>query len=442
MFISRPSFRVMRLFLLLSPGLLPVGVAHAQHEDMAGMAMPDTDAMNGPLGIPHSRMGSGTSWLPDATPMYAYHWMPGRWTLMLHGQVYLTYDYQAGPRGDTQLGSTNWGMLMAMRPVGGGLLHLHGMLSLEPFTIGARGYPLLLQSGEAYRGAPLHDRQHPHDLFMELALMYEHPLFSRYAASIYLAPVGEPAIGPVAFMHRPSAVDDPLATLAHHWQDATHITYGVITGGLYTHTWKLEGTVFNGREPDDDRTDFDFRRLDSYGARLSINPSAHLAINASYGFLKSPEELEPDVSQDRIGASILFHRSRGTREWSAAAIYGANHHSDRSGFEHSVVVESTLRFRERASLFGRITFVQKSAADLVLSGLPLNKIFNLTSLTLGAERDLLRRGGLTLGLGGRASVSVLPADLEAAYGSRLAKGVALYLRLQPARAAMDHGDSQ
>lgn len=418
-------------------GPVPLG---AQEHDMAQMGHTDSStSMSGPLGVPHSRMGSGTSWLPDATPMYAYHWMPGRWTVMLHGQAYLMYDNQDGRRGDTQMGSTNWMMLMAMRPLAGGLLHLHGMLSLEPFTIGAKGYPLLLQSGEAYRGAPLHDRQHPHDLFMELALMYEHSLSSGLAGSVYLAPVGEPGIGPVAFMHRPSAVDDPLATLAHHWQDATHITYGVITAGFYTHRWKLEGTWFNGREPDEHRTDFDFRDLDSYGVRLSFNPSPHLALNASFGFLKSPEELEPEVSQDRIGASVLFHRVRGMREWSLGAIYGANRHSDSPGFEHSVVLESTLRLAERTSLFGRVSFVQKSAVDLAITGIPADESFNLATLTLGAERDLAQGHGAVLGLGGRASVSLIPADLESAYGTRLPGGIALYFRIQPARSLMQHG---
>ena len=34
------------------------------------------------------------------------------------------------------------------------------------------------------------------------------------------------------FMHRPSAADDPFAPLGHHWQDATHEAFGVVTTGL------------------------------------------------------------------------------------------------------------------------------------------------------------------------------------------------------------------
>lgn len=177
-----------------------------------------------PFGIPMTRMGSGTAWLPDASAMRAWHVWTGGWMLMVHGDAFLQFDHQGGPRGDDQLGSINWGMLMAMKERAGGTVHLHGMASAEPLTIGARGYPLLLQTGEAYRGAPLHDRQHPHDLFMELSAMYERPLSRNLGFMVYAAPVGEPGIGPVAYMHRPSALNDPFAPLAHHWTDATHIT--------------------------------------------------------------------------------------------------------------------------------------------------------------------------------------------------------------------------
>ncbi len=184
------------------------------------------ERMAGVLGIPHTWLGSGTSWQPEAAPHYGWHFVRGSWTLMIHGVAYAEYDDQLGPRCDDQLGSINWGMFMAMHSPWGGMLHLHGMLSAEPATIGSEGYPLLLQSGESYHGETLHDRQHPHDLFMEVAAIYEHPVARNLALSLYVAPVGEPAIGPVAFPHRSSAASDPLAPLGHHWQDATHITFG------------------------------------------------------------------------------------------------------------------------------------------------------------------------------------------------------------------------
>ena len=289
---------------------------------MSGMSgMPER-----PFGIPMTRMGSGTAWLPDASAMRAWHFMAGGWMLMVHGDAFLQYDHQGGMRGDDQAGSINWGMLMAMRPLAGGTLHLHGMASAEPLTIGGRGYPLLLQSGETYGGEPLHDRQHPHDLFMELSALYERPIARGLGLMVYAAPVGEPGIGPVAYMHRPSALNDPFAPLSHHWTDATHITYGVLTAGLFTRTVKLEGTLFNGREPDEDRYDFDFHALDSYGVRLSAVPSPHWALSASYGYLREPEALRPE-DQRRVGVSVLHTIRLGReREWASALIYGANKH--------------------------------------------------------------------------------------------------------------------
>src|SRR2546422_8709713 len=206
---------------------------HMQHP----MEMPA-----GPPGIPESRMGSGPSWLPATPPLHAAHYRLGRWTLMLHGVGFFQYDWQGGSRGSNQVGLVNWAMAAASRPLGGGQLQLRAMLSAEPWTIGSRGYPLLVQSGESYRGAPLHDRQHPHDLFMELAALYERPVGRNLGLSVYLAPVGEPAVGPVAFPHRPSAADDPLAPISHHWQDGTHITFGVVTAGGFTRAGKLEGS--------------------------------------------------------------------------------------------------------------------------------------------------------------------------------------------------------
>ena len=306
--------------------LLLALVACATWPLRAQMDMQHSMEMNeGPLGIPESRMGSGTSWLPDASPMHAAHMMLGDWTLMLHGEGFAQYDWQGGSRGANQRGIINWVMAAASRSMGGGRLEVRSMLSAEPWTVGSRGYPLLLQSGESYRGAPLHDRQHPHDLFMELAALYERAVARNLGFSLYLAPVGEPAVGPVAFPHRPSAADDPLAPISHHWQDGTHITFGVVTAGVFTYGVKLEGSWFNGREPDERRTGFDYagRKLDSYSVRLTGNPGPRWSVSAWYAYLKSPEGLRPDESLHRIGVAALTTQALGERgTWSSALIYG------------------------------------------------------------------------------------------------------------------------
>ena len=394
----------------------------------------ETDMMAGPLGISHARMGSGTTWLPDSSPMHAIHAMTGDWMLMLHGVAFGVYDHQDTDRGASQFGLIDWEMIMAMRRVGAGLLHLHGMTSLEPATLGARGYPLLLQTGESYKGRPLVDRQHPHDLFMELAAMFEQPLARDLAAFAYVAAVGEPALGPVAFMHRPSAQSDPFSPLGHHWQDATHISYGVATAGLYSRRWRLEGSIFNGREPDENRWDFDFGTMDSYAGRLTWNPTGRWSVSGWYGFLKSPEELNPEESTHRYGASALYS-GRGWRggEWASFLLWGANDHGGHP--ENSLVLESNLEIGRLNSVFGRYEYVKKSAGELVVPAAPPEQEYSINSLVVGYLREVASIPGGTVGIGLRGSVNFIPGTLEPTYGTRTPAGFALYARVRPKRAA-------
>src|SRR5205809_7562747 len=414
------------LVLIVSVAALPLqSQMDMQHQMSMG---------TGPLGIPESRTGSGTSWLPDASPMHAAHKMVGNWTLMLHGVGVLQYDWQGSARGSNQVGFVNWAMAMATRPLGSGQLQLRSMLSAEPWTIGRRGYPLLLQSGESYKGAPLHDRQHPHDLFMELAALYERPVARNLGLSLYLAPVGEPAVGPVAFPHRPSAADDPLAPISHHWQDGTHITFGVATAGVFTRSAKLEGSWFNGREPDEHRTGFDYsgRRLDSYSARLTVNPDPRWSVSAWYGYLKSPEVLHPDESLHRYGVAALTTQPVGRRgQWAGALIWGANDQIGSGQPSHSVVLESTLDLDGTNAVFGRVEYVRKSAQELVILSAPPAEEYDVGALALGYRRMVGTVAGLAVGLGARASVNLVPSSLEPTYGSRAVAGLAVYLQLRP-----------
>jgi hypothetical protein len=402
------------------------GMAHAGH-DMAAM-------MDGPLGISHVRMGSGTSWMPDSSPMHANHRMWGDWTAMIHGVAFAQYDDQGSKRGDSQLGIVDWEMLMLMRRVGTGMLHLHGMASLEPATIGAKGYPLLLQTGESYEGEPLHDRQHPHDFIMELAAMFQQPIAANLALEFYGGLAGEPALGPVAFMHRPSAQNDPLAPISHHWQDATHISFGVLTAGLYSRQWKLEGSWFNGREPDENRWNLDLRGLDSYSGRLTVNPTGRVSLSGWYGYMPSPEALHPDEPVHRYGASALYGgRGIGDGAWASALVWGANEHDGHAS--NSVVAETNLEIGSRNSLFARAEYVRKSAEELVLANVDPAREFDIRTLAGGYMREVASVPGGSIGIGGRAAINFIPAGLEPFYGTRTPAGFAVYVRVRPKRMA-------
>lgn len=396
---------------------------------MPGHTMPGM-TMFEPLGVSMNRLGSGTTWIPDAAPLPARQFTAGGWDLMLHGFVWVQEDVQGGPRGASQFGSLNWGMFMASREVAGGRLQGRTMLSLDPATVTEGGYPLLLQSGETHDGKPLHDRQHPHDFLMELAVSYERPVNKTVGISLYAAPSGEPALGPVAFMHRPSAMDMPTAPLGHHWQDATHIAFGVLTAGLFTHRWKLEGSVFNGREPDEARWNVDPIRLDSYSGRVTFNPNDNWSFAAGYGYLDNPEP-DDDDAVHRITASALYGRKLGADgQWASALIWGANSHPGERR-TNSVLLESEMVIDRRHTVFARAEWVQKSAADLVLTGFPPDQIFSIGALSAGYIADFHRWSGATLGIGGMATLNAVPGPLVPSYGSRTPVGGLVFLRLRP-----------
>ena len=408
-------------------------------------AQPPRMQMVTPAGVPMERMGSGTTWIPDAVSLPSRNRMAGRWMLMTHGFVFVQYDKQGGERGDNQFGSLNWGMWMATRNLLGGRFQARTMLSLDPLTVTNRGYPLLLQSGESYKGEPLHDRQHPHDFFMELGALYQRDLTKGLAWSIYAAPSGEPALGPVAFMHRPSAMDNLAAPLTHHWQDATHVSFGVITAGLFAHSWQLEGSVFNGREPDEKRWDFDPIKLDSYSGRLTINPSAHWSLVAGYGYLKSPEALNPDEPTRRMTASVLNGWRLGSDgQFSSTFSWGANKRgSAGASWSNGYLTEAEAILDRGNTLFGRAELVEKTAEDLVvdrpttlrngtvLPALPADKRFNVGALQLGYIREIAKTHWATIGLGAAGTINFVPRSLEPYYGSKNPAGLFLFLRLRP-----------
>ena len=427
--------------------------ARAQQPDsasrqMPGMRMPgdtvSTMSMAGPLGISMERTGSGTTWIPDAVILPSRHFMAGGWMVMVHGFLFGQYDYQGGPRGDEQWGSLNWAMVMADREVGGGLLTLRFMPSLDPWTVGRCGYPMLVQSGETCGGEPLVDRQHPHDFFMELSAVYEREISPNLALLLYAAPAGEPALGPVAFMHRPSAMDEPQAPLGHHWQDATHISFGVVTTGLYTRTLRVEASVFNGHEPDERRWNFDPIRLNSYSGRVTFNPTANWSFSTGYGRLDNPERTDPPEDVRRLVASAMHGRSLGADgQWATTFVYGRNEEEGHDA-SHSVLFESEAVLDRRNTIFGRAEYVQKSGHDLQIAGVDEDERFNVGAVSLGYIRELARGRGVTLGIGARGSVNVLPSTLETAYGSRAPLGGMVFLRLRPyherAHATMTPGD--
>jgi Heavy metal binding domain len=383
---------------------------------------------------PMSREGSGTSWLPDSSPMYGKMFMFGDDMLMLHGAIFPRYTNVSTLRGDDRIDAPNWIMGMYSHPLGdsaqlGGRL----MMSLDPLTEGGRGYPLLFQSGESWHDQPLHDRQHPHDLFDELSLSYSQKFDSDLSTYLYFGYPGEPALGPPTFMHRPSAMDDPDAPLGHHWQDSTHVTFGVATAGLVWSRFggiKIEGSIFTGREPDENRYNFDQPNFDSYSGRLSWNPTRNLALQVSYGYIKSPEALEPHLKRHRTTASVIYNLPLGNdSNWSNTFVWGQNHDTG-EGKTQSFLVESNYQ-RGRNTVYLRWERVEKSGHELVLNPPDESHIFPISGYTLGYVRDLSHGNGLDIGLGTQVTINDRPDRLDRYYGDDLGYAFEFFLRIRP-----------
>ncbi len=406
--------------------------------NMGGMPM-----MSEPfsLNLPMQRHGSGTAWLPDASPMYAYMFHAPKWSYMLHGNLFLRYTNQdfsnKGSRGDEKFDAPNWLMFMGQRQVGkNGLFHFGTMISLDPITEGGGGYPLLFQSGEAYKGKPLVDRQHPHDLFSELSISYSQALSKKADVYAYLGYPGEPTLGPVAFMHRPSALDNPDAPISHHWVDATHITFGVATLGVRYGNFKLEGSSFTGKEPDEDRYNFDKPLFDSWSGRLSYNPSPNWALQVSHGFIKSPEALHPDEDINRTTASAIYSlplMNNGT--FNAAAVWGVNKTAGHDG-ENAFLIEGSWR-KNKLALHSRYEGVQKSVEELVLDEniYGHDAVFPVNAFTVGFNYDLLNIGPTRLAGGSQLTFYHADEKLNSLYGKN-PMAFEGYLRLYPSMMKM------
>lgn len=424
----------MRGLVFASLALMPVSAMAQEHQHHEGMDMgapngggmdmgqmdhgsmdqahdaPDNEVVIADMRRAPFTIGSGTSRLPGTEGMQGLHLMTGDWMLMAHGFVTAQYTDHSGPRGDDLFYSTSMLMATAERDFGGARLTLKSMLSLEP-TMAARGYPNLFATGETADGKPIVDRQHPHDLFMELAARLDVDVAPGTSLFLYGGPVGEPALGPSAFMMRGSARYNPEPPIAHHWFDATHITYGVVTAGVASARWQVEASAFRGREPDEERWGIETPKLDSWSVRATWNPSPLWSAEVSHGFIKEPEELHPGQSEHRTIASVHY----GDGRLSAMLGFSAKDRSPGPVLT-AWLAEANWDVTGHHSLFGRVENVANDELFPEHDD-PLHDVrFRVTKMQAGYAWRTPLVGPLSLALGGSVNAYLKPAALDAAYG--------------------------
>jgi hypothetical protein len=423
---------VLRRFLLF---VLAVFAARAGHSQMSMN-------MGGPAGsftenlLRHN--GSGTDLDPaSGAPPMLMRMTANNWMLMLHGNAIAVEQQQSGPRGHDKFFSVNWFMPMAQRTWGQNQITLRTMLSLEPATITGRSYPELFQQGETAFGKPIVDGQHPHNLFMEIAALYDRRLGARALASFYVAPVGDPALGPEAFPHRPSASEDPLAPLGHHLQDSTHIADDVLTGGLaWTHNQsgiRVEASGFHGREPDENRWHIEVGALDSWSARLTVAPRRDWVAQYSLGHLHSPEAVHSAEDVLRQTASVSYHHAWQPASLHAMAIWGRNHTIASTEHANGYLAEATLRIHDRHAAWTRIENVDRTTDLLGLAAPPEESVVGrVQAYTGGYAHRIWNWSNGSTELGAQFTGYTTPSSLVPLYGA-YPYGVAVVFKVQLGR---------
>jgi len=402
----------------------PTPPQSATQKPMPGMDMPATATpmpeMNGAAMFLMQRT-SGTGANPESASMKMLSKRVGGWNLMFHGQGFISDVQQTGPRDADKFFSTNAFMGMAEHDLGSGAFTIRAMLSAEPATVTGRFYPELFQTGETAFGKALVDGQHPHDLLMELSVAYARTIGEKTNVEIYFAPVGDPALGPVAFPHRVSAEELPQAPLGHHLQDSTHIANEVATIALHRPRWGAEVSGFHGAEPNENRWNIDAGALDSWSARLSWTPTGNWSAQVSAGRLRKPEALELG-DQLRTTASVTYNHPFTHGGWATSAIWGRDHKTDTKRNLNSYLLESVVRFHEKNYITGRAELVDR---DELFANQPaieqqlaatVGTVFRIGAYTAGYTRDVHLVLHLVTGIGGNATLYNVPAAIQPYYG--------------------------
>jgi len=375
---------------------------------------------------------SGTSVNPDAWQMPMMMKMTGSWSMMFMGQAFVVDTQATGPRAGDKFYSTNYGMFGAQHSLGKGSVRFDLMISLEPATVTDRRYPELFQTGETAFGKPLVDAQHPHNFIMGLGVHYAYPVGEHTILQMYYAPIGDPALGPVAFPHRASAEELPQAPLGHHWEDSTHIAYNVVTAAVQYRKVSLEASGFNGTEPGENRWNIGSGAVNSWAGRLSYFPSPNWSAQVSVGRLSRPERQAPgDVV--RTTASVSYSVPREGGSWSTSLIWGRNHEllSGRNG--DAYLLESVVPFHKRNFFTGRIELVDKDElfADDPQSPL-FGQSFRIGGYTAGYTRDIGHFHKVQTGTGANVTAYSMPETLHPLYGAHpVTVDVYLRFRLNP-----------
>jgi hypothetical protein len=356
---------------------------------------------------------SGTAWNPGPEPHHANLFTRGPWRAFVTGTLFATFSAETGPDEQrNEVFSTNWVAAGAQRTLGSrGLLLFRGRVSLEPLTIPEEGYPQMLQFVTAEGGGPLLDTMRPHDLAGEIAADLALRLGTASFIHLYVAPVGDPALGAVPFAQRASSEEFAEAPFNYDVQELTHDSTSVVTAGFGSRFFTLEASVFHDAVTSGRHTSIDSGDIDSRSVRLVLTPTRNLAVQVSRGELGDAER--------EISTASISYGSRhvlGTMLWSRREELDA------------LSVEATLR-ATRNTFSARVETVERPPGFL---GEP--EVEPTTHFTVGYLFDVVRRRGYRAGVGVNFDYHTQSHEFPSRYGHK-PQGLYAFVRVRTESAA-------
>ena len=246
-------------------------------------------------------------------------------------------------------------MFGGTRQAGAGRLTIHAMASLETFTMDPIGSPQLYQTGESYQVDAAWSTSSAPARFAHGARRDVSDPAARLAYLFGAHLIGEPALGPPAFMHRESARDNPQVPLTHHAIDSTHITPGVLTArrrdrSVHDRSLRVPRRGA-GREP---AANIEAPRLNSWSVagRLAERSVAGAGVGRPAARARVVRALQPDAA---FTASIGFNGDVKVAPPRRHARVGQGDRVQRlQQHRRLILVEWDLHATEKLALAGRV----------------------------------------------------------------------------------------
>jgi len=340
---------------------------------------------------------SGTTSNPGPAPWHPHIANRGAWTTFWGGAAFMTYARATGPKqAPSEVFSTNWIAAGAQHPLGSrGLVLFRGRASLEPLTVKESGYPQMLQWVSPENGGPLLDSMRAHDLIGEAAVDLAFRVATTSFLHLYIAPVGDPALGTTPYAQRTSSEEFAEAPFAYDVQETAHESTDVITAGFGSRWIAIEGSAFHNAVSHGRHTSFDSGGgIDSHSARLTITPTRDLALQVSQGELG-------DAKLKLSSASLTW----GSEKAAVSAIW-----TKRDNLS-SGTLEGSLRIA-RSTLSARAESVDRPPGFL-----DRPDVWRTTHYTIGYIFDVIN-AAYRIGIGANIDYQTQYRELPSRYGHK------------------------